>query len=199
MSSDTFPLSLVINISIPHNCAVQYSNGVKLSMPNKPSWLLRVNEILEDLGGAEMAAHPFLTRASVEKLFGLKRRQAIELMHSVEGYQIGKTLVLGRAQLAAWLRRASVGEQVWWEQVRHTRVEEVLEEVWQEREARKQRALVPPSTLELKLEGMPPTVTIRPGELRILFSGADDLFRQLFEMAQAMKNDYERSKALAGG
>ena len=35
-------------------------------MPNKPSWLLRVNEILEALGGEEMAAHPFLTRAAVE-------------------------------------------------------------------------------------------------------------------------------------
>ena len=167
-------------------------------MPNKPSWLLRVNEILEDLGGPEMAAHPFLTRAAVEKLFGLKRRQAIELMHSVEGYRIGKTLVVGRAKLAAWLRRASLGDQVWWEQVRHTRVEEALEEVRLEREARKQRALVPPKTLELKLEGMPPTVSIRPGELRIQFSGADDLFRQLFELAQAMKNDYERFKALAG-
>ena len=61
-------------------------------MPNKPSWLLRVNEILEDLGGAEMAAHPFLTRGAVEKLFGLKRRQAIELMHSVGGYSFGSQL-----------------------------------------------------------------------------------------------------------
>ena len=117
-------------------------------MPNKPSWLLRVTQILKDLDREEMAAHPFLTRAAVEKLFGLKRRQAIELMHSVESYQIGKTLVVGRAKLAAWLRRASLGEQVWWEQVRHTRVEEVLEEVRQEREARRQRAVVPPSTLE---------------------------------------------------
>ena len=41
-------------------------------------------------------------------------------------------------------------------------------------------------------------MSIRPGELRIEFSGADDLFRQLFELAQAMKNDYERFKALAG-
>ena len=87
---------------------------------------------------------------------------------------------------------------MWWEQARHTRVEEALEQVRQEREARKQRAVVPRSTLELKIEGIPPTVSIRPGELRVEFSGADDLFRQLFELAQAMKNDYERFKALAG-
>jgi len=168
-------------------------------MPSKPSWLLRVNEILEDLTGPKMAAHPFLTRAAVEELFRLQRRQAIELMHSVQGYRIGKNFVVGRAELAAWLRRASVGEQVWWEEVRHSRVENVIEDVWEEREARKQRALVARTTLELKLEGIPPTVSIRPGELRIQFSGADDLFRQLFELAQAMKNDYERFKALAGG
>jgi len=74
----------------------------------------------------------------------------------------------------------------------------VIEEVWEEREARKQRALVPRTSLELKFEGIPPTVSLTPGELRIRFSGADDLFRQLFELAQAMKNDYERFKTLAG-
>ena len=63
---------------------------------------------------------------------------------------------------------------------------------------RKQRAVVPLKTLELKIDGIPPTVSIQSGELRIQFSGADDLFRQLFELAQAMKNDYERFKALAG-
>jgi len=55
-------------------------------VPNKPSWLLRVNEILEYLTSPQMAVHPFLTRAAVEELFRLKRRQAIELMHSVQGY-----------------------------------------------------------------------------------------------------------------
>ena len=170
----------------------------KPGVPNQPSWLLRVNEIREYLTAPEMAPHPFLTRAAIEKLFGLRRRQAIELMHAVGGYRIGKALVVGRSELTAWLRRASLGEQVWWEEVRHTRLEKAIDEMRREREARKQRAVVPLASLSLKLEGIPPTVRLRPGELRIEFAGADDLFRQLFELAQAMKNDYERFKKLAG-
>jgi len=168
-------------------------------MPHQPSWLLRVNEILEDLSGPELSPIPFLSRAAIESLFRLRRRQAIHLMHAVGGFQVGKAFVVARSDLLRWLRRASLGEQVWWEQARHARVEHAIEQVRHERQARQQRALLPPSTLHLKLEGLPPSISIHPGELRIAFQGADDLFRQLFQLAQAMKNDYPRFQALAGG
>ena len=128
---------------------------IRLSCPISLLGCCELTRFWRTLTGRKWPLHPFLTRAAVEKLFGLKRRQAIELMHSVEGYQIGKTLVVDRARLAAWLRRASLGEQVWWEQVRHTRVEEALEEVRQEREARKQRAVVPPSHSRVEARGKP--------------------------------------------
>ena len=59
-------------------------------MPNKPSWLLRVNDILADLSRPELTSLPFLSRAAIETLFGLKRRQAIQIMHAIGGFQIGK-------------------------------------------------------------------------------------------------------------
>ena len=164
-------------------------------MPSKPSWLLRVNGILEDLNKPDLASLPFLTRAAIERLFALKRRQAIRLMHSLEGYQVGKAFVVDRAKLVRWLRSARLGEQVWNEQVRRSRVEESIEQVQWERESRKTRALIPRETLHLKLDAIPPTVTLRPGELSIEFYGADD-FRQLFELAQVINNDYERFRAL---
>ena len=167
-------------------------------MPNKPSWLLRVNDILADLARPELASVPFLSRAAIENLFGLKRRQSIQIMHAVGGFQIGKAFVVARSDLTCWLRRASLGAQVGWEQARYARVEDTIAQVQHEREARRQRAVLPPTTLALKLEGLPPTVSLRPGELRIAFQGADDLFRQLFQLAQAMKNDYQRFQTLAG-
>jgi len=55
---------------------------------------------------------------------------------------------------------------------------------------------VPASTLELHLEGLPSTVRLQPGKMEIKFFGAEDLFRQLFEIAQVIQNDYKRFSEL---
>ena len=49
-------------------------------MPDKPSWPLRVNDILTDLSRPELTSLPFLSRAAIEKHFGLQRRQAIQII-----------------------------------------------------------------------------------------------------------------------
>jgi hypothetical protein len=168
----------------------------KLFMPAQPSWLDRLNTILETLDGEKYASLPFLTRASIERLFGLKRRQAINLMKKMHRFQVGKEFVVDRSALKNWLRKAEIGEKVWFADVVRTRIEELVEEALWEREARKPRIVVPQKTGELDLAGMPPTVTLRPGEMRIEFFGAEDLFRQLFEIAQVIRNDYNRFSAL---
>lgn len=165
-------------------------------MPDQPSWLDRVSEILATLNEPELVSLPFLTRASIESLFCLRRRQAIKLMHKIGAYQIGKALAIDRTKLIHWLKRAEIGEKVWYEDIRHKRWEEAIEEVQWDREARKTRAVVPRETVDLKIAGIPPTVSLRPGELKIEFFGAEDLFRQLFELAQVMRNDYDKFKAL---
>jgi len=37
---------------------------------------------------------------------------------------------------------------------------------------------------------LPGDITLKPGELRIEFSGAEDLAAKLFELSQAMANDW---------
>ena len=49
-------------------------------MPNKPSWLLRVDDILADLARPELASLPFPLRAAIETLFGLHRRPVLQIM-----------------------------------------------------------------------------------------------------------------------
>ena len=53
--------------------------------------------------------------------------------------------------------------------------------------------------VERSLEGLPATIQLKPGELKIEFVGAEDLFRQLYELGQAIANDYERFRAIAEG
>ena len=131
-------------------------------MPNKPSWLLRVNDILADLARPELASVPFLSRAAIENLFGLKRRQSIQIMHAVGGFQIGKAFVVARSDLTRWLRRASLGAQVGWEQARYARVEDTIAQVQHEREARRQRAVLPGPTPRTQARQHPPSARRTP-------------------------------------
>ena len=59
-------------------------------MPAKPQWLLRIPAIREYLRGMDC---PVLDRASCERLFGVRRRRAIELMHFFGGYKAGNTVL----------------------------------------------------------------------------------------------------------
>jgi hypothetical protein len=49
------------------------------------------------------------------------------------------------------------------------------------------------------LADLPKGIELRPGELRIEFAGTEDLLRRLFELSQAILNDYERFEKLVEG
>ena len=49
-------------------------------MPMKKTWLLRLTEIREQLTAMEV---PVVDRAIFERLFGVRRRRAIQLLHSL--------------------------------------------------------------------------------------------------------------------
>src|ERR1017187_9399164 len=65
-------------------------------MPAKPEWLLRLPDIRAELEHLDV---PVVDRAGIERIFGLKRRRAIELLHQFGGYQAGRTFLLDRARL----------------------------------------------------------------------------------------------------
>src|SRR3974390_2091266 len=71
-------------------------------MPDQPSWIERVPKILETLESA--GAPPFLDRPAVELLFGVRRRQAIHLLRRFGGYQAGRTFLVPREAVTAFLR-----------------------------------------------------------------------------------------------
>lgn len=56
-------------------------------MPANPAWLLKIPQIIAMLESIDV---PVVDRAMVERLFGLQRRQAIELLHRLGGYQAGE-------------------------------------------------------------------------------------------------------------
>ena len=163
-------------------------------MPDCPSWIDRVPDILAHLENPNCA--PFLDRAAIESLFHLRRRQAIALMHQVKGYRLAKALVVDRSALLRSLRtRLPRSRQ---EQERKQSVLEALGSARREfAESARQRALpIPAITLrpdihERQLSGLTAGIQLAPGRLTITFDAPEELLQKLFELGQALANDYE--------
>ena len=58
--------------------------------------------------------------------------------------------------------------------------------------------VVPAEGAEQKIDDLPARVHLRPGELRIEFDGTEELLQRLFELSQAILNDYERFEEICG-
>jgi hypothetical protein len=81
-------------------------------MPATASWLQRIPEILDMLAPWPP---PVVDRASCEKLFGVRRRRAIDLLRYFGGYTSGNTVLIDRAQLIACLEEIADRPGVRWE------------------------------------------------------------------------------------
>ena len=114
-------------------------------------------------------------------------------------YKVGQTFVLGREKLIEQLEAAQASDAFEHEQQRKTRILDELEQARRLGSARRVRIAIVPDVQERVIDGLPAGIHLRPGELRIEFFGTEDLLRHLFELSQAIVNDYERFEALVEG
>ena len=158
----------------------------------QPFWLQDISDIIDT---ARNSSVPFLDRAAVQNLFQLQKRQAIRLMHSIGGYHIGKAFVVGREKLIEWLQEVAATRDARFKEAARERIEVAIEEA-RTMVGRNRQFIVGPETLSATIPGLPATIQLKPGELRIEFFGTEDLLRQLFELSQAIGNDYGRFQSL---
>jgi hypothetical protein len=157
-------------------------------MPDQPGWIDKVNKITEKV---EASAAPVFDRAAIEELFGVRRRQAIVLMHRMGGYQAGKTFLVDRKALLRFLRdplREVCAE------VETRRFSSVLETLGRAKEELHLRRVPVPATarvFKVEFSGLPEGIDFEPGELRIRFEHPHELLEKLFALSQALANDYE--------
>src|SRR5579863_5382843 len=151
-------------------------------MPAKAAWLLKIPEIIPML---EAFAVPVVDRAIVERLFGLRRRQAIELLHRFGGYQAGRTFLVDRLVLIAHLRRLAEGESFQRESRRKERLEQAVDRLRRHQTVARIRIPVAPGVFSRKLAELPRGVRLEAGHLHIEFCGLEDLLAKLFEFSQA--------------
>jgi hypothetical protein len=148
-------------------------------MPDKPSYLHRVTEILAEARIPKPI--PFFRRCDVEALFGLKRRQAINLMHEMGAVRVSNEIAVPQDDLVAWLEKRALDPRRTREIRRRERVIGRIVELKAETAARAVKIVLPspPGSPE-----WPEGVSVQPGVLSISFRTDQELLERLFLLAR---------------
>jgi hypothetical protein len=163
-------------------------------MPAKAVWLLKIPEIVTLLESFDV---PVVDRAIIERLFGLRRRRAIELLHRLGGFQTGRSFLVDRHVLIENLRRLAAGEEFRWESRRKERLDLAVDQLRRGQIGARVKIPVQADVFSRKLADLSPGVALEVGHLHIAFSGTEDLLGKLYELAQVASNDFDRFRAAA--
>jgi hypothetical protein len=157
-------------------------------MPAQPTWFHRLEEILAELRALDTV---YLDRLAVEQMFGVRERRARQIMGGLPCLQIGNAVAVERVALIRRLEGVAAGDDFEREVSRRTRVAESLEVLRKHATARCVRVPIAADAHERTFSDLAPGIQLGPGELRIQFHGAEDLAAKLFELSQAMANDWD--------
>ena len=155
-------------------------NSGLLIMPDKPSYIHRLTAILTEARTPKPI--PFFRRCDIEALFGLKRRQAINLMHEIGAVRVSNEIAIPQNDLVAWLEKKVSDPARLQEIRRRERVIGRIVELRAETAARAVKIVLPPATPAIDL---PDGVSLQPGMLSISFDTEEQLLERLFLLARA--------------
>jgi hypothetical protein len=160
-------------------------------MPFAPLWLSRIPDAV---GQLETLDRETLTRKDLERLFGVSRALAAQLMHRFGASPVGSQLVIDRGRLIRTLKTLRRGRQAQAATARRTAVVTAL------RQARLEavHVAVPASVLQTQVAGLPAGVALGPGRIEVQFTSVPEALQKLFTLAQAISNDYDRFVAIVG-
>ena len=157
-------------------------------MPAQPAWFHRLDEILEELRALEIS---HLDRLAVERVFRVRERRARQIMAGLPALQVGNAVAVERQALIARLENTAAGDRFQWETSRRARLVEDLDRTRRQLAARRVRIPAAADVRDRSIRELGGGIELRPGELRIEFYGAEDLAATLFELSQAMANDWQ--------
>jgi hypothetical protein len=157
-------------------------------MPAQPAWFHRLEQILTELRSLETE---YLDRQAIEKLFQVRERRARQIMAGLPALQVGNAVAVEREALIARLKKTVGGDRFQWEKTRRARLLEDLERTRRQLAARRVRIPVAADVRDRSVRDLAGGIELRPGELRIQFYGAENLAAKLFELSQAMANDWQ--------
>lgn len=150
-------------------------------MPDHPSYTHKLAGILAEARSPKPI--PFFRRRDIEALFGLKKRQAVNLMHRIGAIRVSRELAVDKRDLVAWLEQRIEDPSIAIEQRRHDRVIDRIIELKAETAARAIRIVLP----DPKPSGeLPDGVSLLPGLLTVAFDNDQQLLERLFLLARVL-------------
>jgi hypothetical protein len=164
-------------------------------MPDKPVWCGRLDEVIGEL---RALPYPWVDRATLERVLGVRRRRAQQILRPCVHQQAGSNGVAEREELISHLRRLASGEAIHYERRRRQKLAERLEELDQER----RKALLvaaPASIVNQEFANLPEGVLVAPGQISIRFETTTEALQKLLALAMAMRNDALLFERLATG
>jgi hypothetical protein len=134
---------------------------------------------------------PVIDRAVFERLFGIRRRRAIQLMHFFGGYQAGRTFLLDRVKLLEQLGPIQAGAEFAMEARRKQRLIECLAKIRQSRAGARVVLPVEAGIHQAKLIDLPEGIHLAAGSLQVEFGKAEELLAKLYALSKTAANDFE--------
>ena len=161
-------------------------------MPDNPTYILKLGGILAE--AATPKPIPFFRRRDIEALFGLKKRQAINLMHRIGAVRVSSELAVEQRELVRWLERMIADPSVADVQRRHETVIERIVELKAETAARAIKIVLPDRKPSVDL---PDGVSLQPGLLTVSFENEQQLLERLFLLARVLATQPQLLSAFA--
>jgi hypothetical protein len=150
-------------------------------MPDNPSYIHKLAGILAEARVPKPI--PFFRRRDIEALFGLKKRQAVNLMHRIGAIRVSRELAIDKRDLVAWLEQMLEDPSVGIEQRRHERVIDRIVELKAEAAARAIKIVLPDPKGSVEL---PDGVSLQAGLLTVSFDTEQQLLERLFLLARVL-------------
>ena len=158
-------------------------------MPHQPTWLERVPSILAAL--RDPKTPPLLGRAAIETLFALRRRQAINLLRRLGGYQVGRTFLVATESVIQFLEQPTVDQDLRTLHVEKQRVAEFLAEARVQFSLPRIDLAQIPKRSGMTFDGLPAGIHLTAHHLAVEFDSGTDLLEKLFALSQALAHDFQ--------
>jgi hypothetical protein len=158
-------------------------------MPDKPTWCGHLPEALAEL---RALPYPWVDRPTLERVLGVGRRRAQQLLQPCVRQQAGGAAVADREELIRHLEGLASGESKHYERSRRRKFAAELaklNQAWIEQP--KAFVEAPLSIASQRLADLPAGVKLGPGEITLTFSTAVEAMEKLLAIAMAAGNDLD--------
>ena len=163
-------------------------------MPDKPLWLGHLDQILAELSSLPQ---PWIDRATVERLLGVGRRRAQQILAPCVSFQIGANGLADRELFISHLRQLAAGDSAAYERQRRQRLARTLESL---HEAARHRVPVeaPTAIVNQVLADLPAGIALAPGQITVQFATPQEALEKLLALAMAIGNDFATFERAVG-